>query len=169
MINHLETLAEEWLAYNGYFTRSAVKVGRRAKGGWEGEVDVVGFHPHRKHFVHIECSTDALTWPVREKRFRRKLAIGRKYAADIFSGMRLPRSLDQVVVHGFAGAADDHRNLGGGRLISSQELAAEIMNSVPKNFAKSAIPENFPLLRTLQLAVRAGAKVPAPVVRLISD
>jgi hypothetical protein len=33
-MNHLEALTAEWLNYNGYFVRTAVKVGKRAKGGW---------------------------------------------------------------------------------------------------------------------------------------
>ena len=168
-MNHLETLTAEWLAYNGYFTRSTIKVGKRSKGGWAGELDVVGFHPARKHFIHVECSTDAWNWLKREETFRRKFDIGEKYAAELFSGMELPTALDQVVVHGFAGAADKYRILGGGRLITSKELAAEIMNGIPKNLSKSAVPENFPLMRTLQLSIMAGAKVTAPSIRLIPE
>ncbi len=168
-MNHLETLTTEWLAYNGYFTRSTIKVGKLAKGGWGGELDVVGFHPARQHFIHVECSTDALAWPERKEIFQRKFAMGREYAAELFSGMELPTALDQVVVHGYAGAADKYRDLGGGRLMTSQELAAEIMNGIPANSWKSAVPENFPLMRTLQLSIMAGAKVTAPDIRLIPE
>ena len=166
-MNHLETLTAEWLAYNGYFTRSSIKVGKRAKGGWEGELDVVGFHPARQHFIHVECSMDSLTWPKREKIFQRKFEFGREHAAELFSGMKLPTALDQVVVLGDAGAANKHRCLGGGRLIKSQELAAEIMNGIPAKSRKSAVPEKFPLMRTLQLSIMAGAKVTAPDVCLV--
>ena len=48
-MNHLETLTAEWLAYKGYFVRTGVKVGKREKGGWDGELDVVGFHPAHQH------------------------------------------------------------------------------------------------------------------------
>lgn len=168
-MNHLETLTAEWLAYNGYFTRSTIKVGKRAKGGWEGELDVVGFHPARQHFIHVECSSDAWTWPKRKKIFQRKFAMGRKHAAELFSGMELPTALDQVVVLGYAGAADKYRDLGGGRLMTSQELAAEIMNGIPANSWRSAVPEIFPLMRTLQLSIMAGAKVTAPNIRLIPE
>ena len=168
-MNHLEALTAEWLAYNGYFTRSTIKVGKRAKGGWDGELDVVGFHPARQHFIHVECSMDADSWPEREKKFQYKFEKGRKHAAEIFSGMELPSELDQAVVHGFAGAADKHRDLGGGRLVTSRELAAEIMNGIPTNSGKSAVPENFPILRTLQLSIMAGTKATAPDVRLIPE
>ena len=46
--------------------------------------------------------------------FQRKFAMGREHARDLFTGMELPTALDQVVVHGFAGAPDRRRLLGGG-------------------------------------------------------
>ena len=166
-MNHLETLTAEWLAYNGYFVRTAVKVGKRAKGGWDGELDVVGFYPAHRHFLHVECSIDAHTWEKREKTFERKFAIGREHARDLFSGMELPTALDQVVVHGYATAPDHHRELGGGRLVTSQELTAEIITGIPATIWTNAVPENYPLLRTLQFAKMAGAKVNTPNARLI--
>ena len=166
-MNHLEALTAEWLDYNGYFVRTSVKVGKRAKGGWDGELDVVGFHSARGHFLHVECSIDANTWKDREKTFERKFAMGRKHARDLFSGIELPTALDQVVVHGYASAADQHRGLGGGRLVTSQELTAEIMTGIPATTWKNAVPENYPLLRTLQFAKMAGAKVNTPNARLI--
>ena len=41
------------------------------------------------------------------------------------------------------------------------------MNGVPANSWKSAVPENFPLMRTLQLSIMAGASVAATDIRLI--
>lgn len=166
-MNHLEALTAEWLDYNGYFVRTSVKVGKRAKGGWGGELDVVGFHPARRHFLHVECSIDANTWQNREKTFERKFTMGRKHARELFSAIALPNALDQVVMHGYASAADQHRQLGGGRLITSQELIAEIMAGIPATAWTNAVPENYPLLRTLQFAKMAGAKVEARRVRLI--
>ena len=87
-MNHLETLAAEWLDYNGYFVRTAVKVGKRAKGGWDGELDVVAFHPTHRHFLHVECSTDRNTWKNREQTVKRKFALGREDAHDLFAGMK---------------------------------------------------------------------------------
>jgi hypothetical protein len=166
-LNHLEELTTEWLNYNGYFTRTAIKVGRRALGGYDGELDVIGYHPDKKHFVHVECSMDALTWDKREKRFERKLFLGREYASSHFAGIGAPENLDQIVLHGYAGSADKHRSIGGGRLVTSAELVAEIGSCIPRNNARSAVPENFPLLRTLQLALVAGAQFASPSYRMI--
>jgi hypothetical protein len=64
-MNHLEELTKQWLEYNGYFCRTTVRVAKRAKGGWDGELDVVAFHPDRDHFLHVECSLDAWSWDKR--------------------------------------------------------------------------------------------------------
>jgi hypothetical protein len=67
-MNHLEQLVAEWLTYKGYFVRTSVRVGRRAEGGYAGELDVVGFRPETKHFLHVECSLDAASWEQRKKK-----------------------------------------------------------------------------------------------------
>jgi hypothetical protein len=58
-VNHLEQLVGEWLQYRGYFVRMSVQVGPRLKGGFEGELDVIGLHFADQHLVHVECSLDA--------------------------------------------------------------------------------------------------------------
>ena len=56
--NFLEQLVAEWYEYKGYFVRRNVLVGRRSRGGYECELDVVAFNPEEKHLVHIEPSVD---------------------------------------------------------------------------------------------------------------
>lgn len=166
-MNHLEALTAEWLDFNGYFTRSAIKVGRREEGGWNGELDVIAYHPLTRHFVHVECSTDADTWELRERKFARKFAIGKQYARGHFGGLEVPAKLDQVLVHAYLTPTCTRTRIGGGRLVTSQELVSEIVNGVPLNAAKSAVPENFPLMRTLQLAAMAGVRLLPPAKSLI--
>ncbi|MBY0510603.1 MAG: hypothetical protein K2P94_10700 [Rhodospirillaceae bacterium] len=166
-MNHLEALTAEWLNYKGYFIRTAVKVGKRAKGGWDGELDVVGFNVLSQHFLHVECSVDSKSWEFREGHFKRKFRAGYLHARALFEGMPLPAELDQVVVHGYASSPDKHRDIGGGRLVTSQELTAEIMAGIPNTTWKNAVPETHALLRTLQFAKMAGATVAAPLHRLI--
>lgn len=48
-MNYLEQLISEWYEYQGYFVRRNVLVGKRSDGGWECELDVVAFHPTKKH------------------------------------------------------------------------------------------------------------------------
>ena len=82
--NHLESLVAEWYELRGYFVRRNVQVGRRPKGGYECELDVVAFHPQKRSLVQIEPSLDAHTWTVREERYSKKFAAGSKYIPDLF-------------------------------------------------------------------------------------
>lgn len=151
-MNHLEQIVAEWLSFNGYFVRTAVRVGKKPGGGHEGELDVVGFNPARKHFIHVECSLDADSNQRREEKFAGKFERGRRYAGGLFAGLPVAGTPDQVVVHTFA----TKRNFGGGRLVTTAELVREIMEGLRDTSpASGAVPESFPLLRTLQLAAAA--------------
>ena len=157
MANHLEDLTAEWLKFNGYFVRKSVLVGRRAKGGYEGELDVIGFHPVRKHLLHIECSLDADTWQRREERFTLKFERGQKFIPDLFHGISAESQLDQVALFGFGGG--DRPSVGGGRIVWVADMVADILDALSlKHPAKAAVPSTLPLLRTLQLAAHAKRK-----------
>jgi len=153
-MNHLEQLVAEWLQYNGYFVRVAVQVGARPKGGFEGELDVVGLHLGRDHLVHVECSLDADSWAKRQERFTAKFDRGRRYIGNVFEGYPLPEAIEQIAVLQFA--AGNVRDLGGGRLVTVRELIHEIYKGLEGATPLSgAVPSNLPLLRTLQLAADA--------------
>jgi hypothetical protein len=154
-MNHLEQLVAEWLQYNGYFVRVSVQVGARAKGGFEGELDVVGINLVRNHLVHVECSLDADSWEKRQHKFAAKFERGRRYIGDVFRGVTLPEELEQVAVLQFA--TGDARSVGGARLVTVRELVHEIYDGLKGTSpASRAVPSNLPLVRTLQLAVDAA-------------
>src|SRR5437764_13234533 len=59
-MSHLEDLLCEYYDWQGYIVRRNVKVGRLSHGGWEGELDIVAYHPKTRDLVHLEPSIDAL-------------------------------------------------------------------------------------------------------------
>ena len=97
-MNHLEQLVGERYEYSGYFVRRNILVGKRAKCGYKGELDVVAFHPGRAHLVHIEPSLYADSWKKREQRFQKKFTAGRKYIPELFSGVEIA---EQITLFGF--------------------------------------------------------------------
>lgn len=148
-MNHLEQLVSEWYEYRGYFVRRNVRVEKRAKGGYEGELDVVALHPEHRHLVHVETSMDAWTWSKREEKFKQKFARGKTAIPNLFSGMTIPSSIEQIAVFGYGGKGSRTR-IGGGKILLIQELLDEILaNLALKSMHKEAVPEQFPLLRTL--------------------
>ena len=102
MTNFLEQLVAEWYEFQGYFVRRNVLMGKRAKGGYECELEIVAFHPTGKRLVQVEPSMDADSWEVRERRYHRKFEAGKKHIPDIFKGLNASPSIDQVALLGFA-------------------------------------------------------------------
>ncbi|WP_141454708.1 hypothetical protein [Pseudoxanthomonas sp. z9] len=152
-MNHLEQLVAEWYEFRGYFVRRNVAVGKRLNGGYDCELDVVAFCPTRHHLVHLEPSMDANPWAVREKRYAKKFEAGRKHIPGLFgNNIALPDTIEQIAVLGFASNANV-KTLGGGLIKTTAELLAEITTEIaPRKIATAAVPEQYPLLRTIQFA-----------------
>lgn len=147
--NHLEQLVSEWYEFRGYFVRRNVRVGRRGAGGYECELDIVAFHPGEKHLVQIEPSTDADSIEKREKRYAKKFEAGRKHIPALFSGFTLPSKIEQIGLFLYGAHRD---SIAGGKMMLVSELIPEILEFLKDHRVSSrAVPETFPLLRTLQL------------------
>jgi hypothetical protein len=152
--NHLEDLVCEWYDLNGYFVRRNVQVGPRTKGGYECELDVVALNPRERHLVHIEPSLDASPWAERERRYTKKFAAGRKYIPGLFAGLEIPDKIEQIALLVFASTAN-HKTVGGGDILLIGDFMRTIQAGL-RNYsvAHSAIPEQFPLLRSLLFALQ---------------
>ena len=149
-MNHLEQLVSEWYEYQGYFVRRNVHVGKRNSGGWECELDVVAFHPGKKHLVHIEPSLDANSWQKREERYSKKFEAGRKYIPQLFVGIEIPDHIQQIALFGL-GSKVNNSTLAGGEVWLISDLLLDITTLLRTlRVEKAAISEQFPLLRTIQ-------------------
>jgi len=152
-MSHLEDLIAEYYDWKGYLVKRNIKVGKLSHGGWEMELDVIAFDPHTKHLIHIEPSIDAQSWSTREERFTKKFTSARKYIfSDVFTWLDPGMHIEQVAV--LVSHPKGRDELAGGKIISIDELVAEIRNKIIERgiVAKNAIPEQYPLLRTLQLS-----------------
>jgi hypothetical protein len=158
--NHLEQLIAEWYEYKGYYVRRNVNVGRRPRGGYECELDVVAFHPKERRVVHLEPSLDADSWATRERRYIRKFDLGRKHIPEIFSDLDIgdPPRIEQVAVLVFA-SSTNVKTLGGAPIKFASEFIEEILRDLSKKrLATGAVPEQYPLLRTLQYVAEYRGK-----------
>ena len=143
----LEQLLAEWYEHQGYFPRRKVLVGKRKQGGYECELDIVGFHPVARHLLHIEPSMDAMSWEQREQRFQKKFDAGRQYIHSLFTGLELPQEIDQRAVFVFA-SDKVHQTVGGGRVVHVREVLQDIFAELEsKSPFKNTIPEHLAILR----------------------
>jgi hypothetical protein len=163
-MNFLEQIVAEWYEYQGYLVRTNIKFGRRDRGGYVGEIDVIGYKPETSDFVHIETSTDAGAWPKRKIKFERKFTDARKYYMEIFPFKEMHMRPRQIALVGF--------NLNPCQEVASWkssapgeslwgDIAIEVIH-IPKFFEQinselklknpqnDAIPEAYPLLRAVQ-------------------
>jgi hypothetical protein len=154
-MEYLEQLAREWYEYQGYFVRTDLWVGFQPDGSYECELDVVAFHPLRRHIVHIEPSFDLLTTEEHEQHFRLKFEAGRKYLHRLF-GVGPGHELEQVALI----ESSDQRHLAtiaGGRVILLPDFLTQILAALaPLDPASSLVPEQWPLVRTLHFVSRMG-------------
>lgn len=152
-MSHLENLIAEYYDWKGYLVKRNIKVGRLSHGGWEMELDVIAFDPHTGHLIHIEPSIDAHSWAVREERFAKKFIAARKYIfSEIFTWLDTNTEIEQIAI--LVSHPKGRDILAGGKIVSIDELLAEIRHKVVECgvVSKNAIPEQYPLLRTLQLS-----------------
>ena len=153
MAAHLEALAYEFLDWQGYLVRRNLKVGRLRHGGWEMELDLIGYHPKTLDLVHYEPSIDAFSWAKREARYKKKFAAGRKYLfSEVFSWLPPDTPIRQIAI--LVSHPRGRDTIAGGQLISVDEFVSEIRAKVIACgvMASGAIPEGYPLLRMLQLS-----------------
>ncbi len=149
--NYLEQLVSEWYEYQGYFVRRNVLVGKRAKGGHECELDVVAFHPARKHLVQVEPSMDADSWAVRQKRYEKKFRAGKKYASGLFVGLGAPLVPDQIALFGY-GSGRTQKTVGDGTVMTIRDFLRPILAELgTRAIGRRAVPEHMVILRTIQI------------------
>jgi len=154
-VNFLEQLMAEWYEYRAYFVLSNKKCGKRAKGGYKGEIDVLAFDPKEQEFVHIEASADADSWRERKSKFRKKFRAAEGHYAELFRC-----EVGQVKKVAIVGFTKPRRkpDFGGDIEVQSvPDLIAEISSAlVKKHPMEEVVPEGFPILRAIQFAVHYG-------------
>lgn len=158
-MNHLESLAREWLEWNGHIVRVNIMVGKRPAGGHEMEVDVVAYDPEGEAIKHYELSLDAQSWDKRRQRFEKKFQAARRYMfEEIF-----PFLSTDTPIHQFAVLPNDgQKEIAGGQVISVDDFVAAIAREVmaEKKASKAAIHEQYPLLRQTQFLLCGYNRTP---------
>jgi hypothetical protein len=165
-MDYLQRLASEWYEYRGYFVHTDLWVGLEADGSYECELDIVAFHPTRRHLVHIEPSLDVLSWKEKEAHFQPKFAAGRKYLHRMFGGE--PHVyLEQIAL--VIATEEAPRKIAGARLLRVSDFMAEMLTALCAfPMSESLVPEQWPLVRTLQLIAAFRAQL-VPVLAKASE
>jgi hypothetical protein len=149
-MNHLEELVSEYFEWKDYFVKKNINVGKRTAGGYEMELDLIAYNPHENHLIHIETSLDAYSWQIREERYAKKFSIGRKYIFDeVFPWLDRNIVIDELII-GINKTQDGKLN--GVNITTVDDYMSKIIKDVKDmgKAAKNAIPQKYPMLRTIQ-------------------
>jgi len=156
-MNFLEQLIAEWYSYKGYLVGTNIRFGKMKQGGYEGEMDVIAFDPDTKTLIHIETSFDAESWEKRKLKFQKKFRTAERHYRSTFKF-----NFEKVVKRVIVGFTKSRKTINLGddiELVFIPDIIREINEEMSKlNPLKSAIPERYPLLRTIQFSIFFGKK-----------
>lgn len=158
-MSHLENLIAEYYDWLGYLVKRNLKVGKLTHGGWEMELDVIAFHPTTTHLIHVEPSIDTHSWELREARFKKKFESGEKYMfSHVFPWLDQKTKIERIAV--LVSHPRGRDSLCGARILSVDELMLQIRQKIDGcgKMSKNAVPEQYPLLRTIQLTTQGYYK-----------
>lgn len=161
-MTHLEQLISEYYDWKGFLVKRNVKVGRRPAGGWDMELDVVAYHPLDRRLVHVEASLDAHSWERREERYSKKFSFGEKWILkEVFTWLPPDTTIERLAI--FPSVPSTRTHIAGASLRSVDSFIATIRSEIlsGKVVAKEAISEQYPLLRTIQLALVGYLRIEA--------
>ena len=147
----LEQLVAEWYEYEGYFVRSNVRARKRAKGGWDVELDVLAYDPSNNTLLHVETSGDADSWEERKRKFLKKKFILTRKEYEAIIGCKVNK-VRKIAIVGYGRSTKT--NLNWGRDIQvilipdfMKQIAEKLYSQHPM---REAVPEGFPILRAMQ-------------------
>ena len=156
-MNFLEQLISEWYGYMGYFVRTNIKMNKRAKGGWDNELDVLAFCVGSGELVHVESTWDAEPWPKRRERFMTKKFVYSQSQYEAIVGVKISR-LRKIALVGLGRSTKSDINWGSGvEVVLIPTFIAGISKELArKDPLKDVLPEGYPRLRAMQLALVYG-------------
>jgi hypothetical protein len=153
MANHLETLLRQYHEWQDCIVRCNVRVGKLERGGYAGELDVVVYDPKSEEVIHYEPSLDGDSWIYREERYKKKFKQGRTYLKEVFPWLPAGVRLRQIAI--FNNVPDHRKEFAGAAAIGIDELVKVMKDKIKERsyVGVNAIPEQYDLLRTIQLVV----------------
>ncbi|WP_297453939.1 hypothetical protein [Persephonella sp.] len=155
--NFLEELIYEYLDFKGCFVKRNIKLRKREKGGFDREIDILALDTRNCIVYHIETSfATNKSWDQTIENFKRKkFDIKKKEYAQLVGLEAHEIQIVKVAILLNVPKQKEKRDLfekeTKSKLYSIKEIMEEIKSPITsKDPLKEAIPEKYPLLRTIQ-------------------
>ena len=102
---------------------------------------------------------DANSWQERERRYKKKFEAGKKYIPFMIPGFKPGTRIDQIALFGLL-KSQPREELAEGKVWSVSNLLQNIVAELRlRKVASEAVPEQFPLLRTVQFMCEHSAQL----------
>ncbi|MFB0557295.1 MAG: hypothetical protein ACETVW_05515 [Dehalococcoidia bacterium] len=156
-MNFLEQLVAEWYEYGGYFVRSNVRTRKRAKGGFDVELDVLAYDLSNNTLLHVETSGDADSWAERKRKFLTKKFILTREEYEAIIGRKINK-IRKIAIVGYARSTKADLNWGQDiKVVLIPDLMSQIAGKLRSQHPmREAVPEGFPILRAVQTVLAYG-------------
>ncbi|MGD9116969.1 MAG: hypothetical protein PVJ61_07370 [Dehalococcoidia bacterium] len=121
------------------------------------ELDVLAHDPSNGILLHIETSGDANSWEERKHRFLTKKFILKREEYEAILGCKVSK-IRKIAVVGYARSTKVDLNWGRDiEVILIPDLMTQIAEKLRSQHPmKEAVPEGFPILRAVQMALAYG-------------
>ncbi|NPA51438.1 MAG: hypothetical protein GXO22_00895 [Aquificae bacterium] len=156
--NFLEELIYEYFEFKNFFVKRNIKLRKRTRGGYDREIDILALCPRNNHLYHIESSFAADSWEQTILNFKnKKFDITQEEYANLIG-----LSADKIKIFKVAillnvpkknrkQKKEDFKIKTGAKLLSIGEFMRIVKHSIKfREPLKKAVPEKYPLLRTIQ-------------------
>lgn len=147
-MNHLEEIVREYYEYNGYFVKTNIKFKKLVTGGYTGEADVIAYNPKEEKLIHIECSKAAISNKKLESQALKKFPGYLDYQSEL--KLEIKEKYKIFIVGQFYTSKQELMPKGVQHK-SVKQFMKEVYDSITEDFMHNAVPEVYPLLRTIQL------------------
>ena len=108
--------------------------------------------------VHIEASSDRLTWEKRREKLIKKFNYRPREVLELFNGLNLPTTIERQAV--FLFKSNTLNEINDVKVIFIDDLLKEIFSNLKdKKITNEIMPETYPILRTMHILFDQRKKI----------
>ena len=160
-MNVLEQIAREWFDSQDFFTKTNVKFGKLAGGGYAGEIDVLGYNAKKKEAVHVETSFSATSNQLRESKLSKKFDTAEAHYSKLLPGDC--KKIRRIAVLGWTTRPFPLKIRKDIEIFTipmfMEMISKELSSPEKKVWQGGTVPEIYPLMRAIQLAIQSHQKM----------
>ena len=148
MANYLESLATELYRYNGYWVHSNVRPSQLGIADSKREFDVIALLPNAA-LVHVEASSEYFSQSAESECLKKFAGLDEPVLRRLFPGVEIPAKRLKISL--WEDGPREIANPGAFEVLLLRNFISIIHQSLPVDYRTRSVPQEFPILRTIQM------------------